>query len=155
MNLSTKSIRHSRLAMVAGCCVASSLLATTAVAHHSYAMFDRQSTKSLKATVRTWEFVSPHAYLWVYVDDADGKPQLWGLEGPGPQALLRAGWNKNTVKPGDHVTVEINPLRDGRNGGNLVRMTLSDGRTMEAGALPGAPGGEAVLNNGPEAVTGK
>jgi hypothetical protein len=131
------------------------LASGSGLAHHSYAMFDRQTTKTLKATVRTWEFVSPHAYLWVYVDDADGKPQLWGLEGPGPQGLLRAGWNKNTVKPGDKVTVDINPLRDGRNGGNLVRMTLGDGRVMEVGALPGAPDGASVLNNGPETVTGK
>jgi len=125
------------------------LTGAAASAHHSYAMFDRQSTKSFEAVVRTWEFASPHAYLWVYINDADGKPQLWGIEGGGPQELLRAGWNKNTVKPGDKVTVTINPLRDGRNGGNLLTLKLADGRTLAAGALPGAPGGEGVLNNGP------
>lgn len=126
-----------------------------ASAHHSYAMFDRNTTKSYQAVVRIWEFTNPHAYLWVYIDDAAGKPQLWGLEAPGPSNLIRAGWNKNTVKPGDKVTVEINPVRDGRNAGNLVKLIASDGRTLEAGPLPGAPGGQGVLNDGPEAAPEK
>lgn len=113
----------------------------SASAHHSYAMFDRDKEISSAATVRIWQFTNPHATLWVYVNDAQGKPQLWGLEAPGPQQLLRNGWDKDTVKPGDKVTVVINPLRDGRNGGSLVKLTLADGRTLGTGGP--APGGEA------------
>lgn len=127
------------------------LVGQQAVAHHSYAMFDRQKVMQYTAVVRTWEFVNPHAYLWVYINAASGEPQLWGLEAPGPTVLFRSGWKKNSVKPGDKITVWIHPLRDGRNGGSLVKLIAPDGRAFEAGELPGAPGGDSALNNGPEA----
>lgn len=107
-----------------------------ASAHHSYAMFDRTKVLTLTGTVRTWELVNPHAYLWVYVSDDKGGTTLWGLEAPGVQALMRAGWKKNTVQPGDKVTVVINPLTDGRPGGNLAQLTLADGRTLRGSVIP-------------------
>lgn len=120
------------------------MLTEQAVAHHSPSAFDLKTTRTFEAVVRTWEFSNPHAFLWVYINDASGTPELWGLEGGGAAALIRAGWNKNTVKPGDKVTVDINPLRDGRNGGSLVNLTLADGRKLQSGPLPGAPGNPAV-----------
>lgn len=123
-----------------------------ASAHHSYSMFDRQTAQTYQGVVRTWEFTNPHAYLWVYIDDAKGAPHLWGLEAPGPATLLRAGWNKNTVKPGDKVTVEINPLADGRTGGNLIKLVAADGRALDVKPLVGAPGGASALNDGPVAL---
>lgn len=130
----------SKVLIAAAASVSTALLASDpATAHHSYAMFDKDKEDSSSALVRTWEFTSPHATLWVYINDAEGKPRLWALEAPGPSALVRSGWDKNTVKPGDKVTVVINPLRDGRNGGSLVKLVLADGRTMNVGA-PTAPG---------------
>ena len=122
---------------------------TPALAHHSYAMFDHARLDQYKAIVRIWEFTNPHAYLWVYINDSHGTPQLWGLEAPGPEQLVRSGWGKNTVSPGDTVTIKINPLRDGRKGGNLVSITTADGRSISTGGLPGAPGAPGALNNGP------
>lgn len=118
---------------------------SVALAHHSYAMFDRDKVVKSDAIVRTWEFTNPHATLWVYINDAQGKPILWGLEAPGPTQLLRSGWDKDTVKPGDKVTVSVNPLRDGRNGGSLVNIVLADGRSMNTG---GPPGGDASAPDG-------
>lgn len=141
-----------RLAIATG---ALSLVAFPATAHHSYSMFDRTKSDSYAAVVRTWEFTNPHATLWVYINDASGKPQLWGLEAPGTAILVRSGWNKYTVKPGDKVTVLINPLRDGRNGGHLIKLTAPDGRTVDAGAIPGGAGGSSALNNGPESAKGE
>lgn len=103
------------------------------MAHHSYAMFDRSKQVDADAIVRIWEFTNPHATLWVYINDAQGKPVLWALEAPGPQQLLRSGWDKDTVKPGDKVKVALNPLRDGANGGSLARLTLNDGRMLGTG----------------------
>ena len=120
-----------------------------AVAHHSYAMFDKSKEIKSDAVVRTWEFTSPHATLWVYINDTEGKPRLWGLEAPGPGALVRNGWDKATVKPGDKVTVFLNPLRDGQNGGSLVKLVLADGRAMAVGA-PAPPGG-TPSNQAPQA----
>ncbi|MGC3982419.1 MAG: DUF6152 family protein [Steroidobacteraceae bacterium] len=115
-----------------------SLAPLAATAHHSYAMFDRSKSVSSEAIVRIWEFTNPHATLWVYINDAQGKPVLWGVEAAGPTQLLRSGWDKNTVKPGDKVTVVINPLRNGSNGGSLVKLTLADGRSLGAGGAPAA-----------------
>lgn len=114
-------------------------------AHHSYAMFDRNSTVALKGVVRTWEFSNPHSTLWLYVDDAKGKPELWGFESLSPGALTRMGWKKTTVKPGDHIAVVINPLKDGRRGGNLVAVTFANGVTRNFGTLP-----QVAPNKGPE-----
>jgi hypothetical protein len=104
-----------------------------ATAHHSYAMFDRSKSLESDAVVRIWQFSNPHATLWVYINDAQGAPILWALEAPGPQQLLRGGWDKNTVKPGDKVKVVVNPLRDGSNGGSLAKLTLADGRVLAMG----------------------
>jgi hypothetical protein len=111
------------------------LMCGTVVAHHSYAMFDINKTMESDAVVRIFEFTNPHAMLWVYINNEQGKPILWGLEAPGPQQLLRNGWDKDTVKPGDKVKVVINPLRNGTNGGSLVKITLSDGRSLGAGPV--------------------
>lgn len=108
-------------------------------AHHSYTMFDRDKVITLQGTVRTWEMGNPHAYLWIYSTNESGEKVLWGLEGPSPLILIRNGWGKNSVKPGDKVTVVVNPLKDGRNGGNLVKMTLEDGRVFYGTRIPGSP----------------
>lgn len=105
-------------------------------AHHSYAMFDRSKSVTYQGVVSVWENINPHALIWVYINDAQGKPQLWGIEGPGPQVLLRHGMDKNAVKPGDKVTVTINPLKDGRNGGNLEKLVLANGKIIDIGKLP-------------------
>lgn len=112
------------------------LSSSPVMAHHSYAMFDDSKELSDLAVVRIWEFSSPHAYLWVYVNDTDGKPVLFGLEAPGPNQLVRAGWDRDTVKPGDKVKVSWHPLRDGRAGGSLSGIVLADGRSMSIDEAP-------------------
>jgi hypothetical protein len=125
---------------------------TSAFAHHSYAMFDQSKETTSDAVVRLWQFSSPHAVLWVYINDASGKPTLWGLEAPGPAQLIRNGWNKETVKPGDKVVVSVNPLHDGRNGGNLAKIKLADGRTLAMGGAPTrAPGSAPAAGAKPTA----
>ena len=113
--------------------------ATAAQAHHSYAMFDRAKTISISGTVYAWEMVNPHSYLWVLVKPETGKEQNWGLEGGGVAALVRSGVTKSMVKPGEKVVVDLHPLRDGRTGGQLVKVTLSDGRVIRVGG-GGEPG---------------
>jgi hypothetical protein len=111
-----------------------------AAAHHSYAMFDLSTTTSTGAVVSTWEFTNPHGKLWVYINDSTGKPKLWALEAPGPAQLLKHGWDKYTVKPGDKVKVSFHPLRGGDQGGSLLKITLTDGREFDAGGPPGNGG---------------
>lgn len=107
------------------------ILALPVPAHHSYAPFDRDREITLQGTVRTWEMGNPHGYLWIYVNDRKGKQQIWGMEAPSPSVLVRNGWSKYSVKPGDKITVTLNPLRDGRNGGNLTSVRFADGRFLD------------------------
>lgn len=111
----------------------------TAYAHHSYAMFEMEKRSTVTGLVKLWEMTNPHATLWLYVQKENKQYDLYAFEAPGPQSLVRAGWDKSTVKPGDKVTVTFAPLRDGRNGGNLIGIVLPDGRTMDAGGIGGQP----------------
>lgn len=118
-----------------------------ASAHHSFAMFAMDKTVTLKGTVRTWEWTNPHAWLWVYVTEVDGKPVadkdgnpvIWGLEGTAPGELMRQGVTNKSLKPGDKITVTARPLKDGRNGGSMGRLTFADG-TVLGGANVSGPG---------------
>ena len=125
--------KFSRLTLVcaAGAAMAAGL-ATAADAHHSYSMFDRDKTVTINGAIRTWEMINPHSYLWINVRKGD-QTEVWGLEGGGIQALVRAGVSKSSVKPGDKVSVDLHPLRDGRTGGQLVKLTLADGKVLRLG----------------------
>jgi hypothetical protein len=110
-------------------------LPSASFAHHSFSMFDTGKTVTITGTVRAWEMVNPHSYLWVNVKQG-AETQVWGLEGGGPAGMLRAGMTKSAMKPGDKVTVELHPLRDGRTGGMLRAVTLENGSVIKLGGPP-------------------
>jgi len=117
-----------RSAALAG--LVAALLAAPALAHHSFAMFDADKTVELSGTVKELQWTNPHSWLQVMVESADGKSIEWSLEMGSPGALARTGWRPRTVVPGDKVTVSIHPLKDGSSGGQLLTVTLPDGRTL-------------------------
>jgi len=95
-------------------------------AHHSFAMYDPAKLLTLTGTVKDFEWTNPHSRVLLITGGLDGKPEdLWSLELPtSPGNLTRMGWSKHSLKAGDHVAIEINPLRDGRHGGSLKKVTL-------------------------------
>jgi hypothetical protein len=101
-----------------------------ALAHHSFAMFDRGRTDTIVGAVKQFEMINPHGWLRVDVVDAQGRANEWSLEAGGPGQMQRQGWTQTTVRPGDTVTVRIHPLRDGSYGGQLVSVTLPDGKVL-------------------------
>ena len=111
--------------------------------HHSGAMFDRSKEMKITGTVSEFQWTNPHASFKVDVLGADGKTETWSIEMNGPNNLIRAGWKRTTIKPGDKVTVTINPLRDGRPGGWYLGITLADGRTLGGAGEP-TGGGEGT-----------
>jgi hypothetical protein len=117
-------------------CLAASLVAGSALAHHSTAMFEWGKERVLDGTIDKYEWTQPHTFVWIVVPGKAGKAQQWGFEGMSPSWLGRRGWNIHTLTRGDKVKVVYYPLRDGRQGGFFVRVTLPDGRTLDA--LPGA-----------------
>jgi hypothetical protein len=125
-----------RILSLAG--VAVTLLAAPAAAHHSFAMFDQNKVVTLTGTVTEFEWVNPHSWLHFTVD-ANGQKQEWSLELASIGQQTRVGWTATTVKPGDRITVEFNPLRDGSRGGTLLAAVLPDGRKLGHGGMPANP----------------
>lgn len=98
-----------------------------ASAHHSFAMFEPTKTLTLKGTIKTFQWTNPHVIILVVVQpEGGGAAQEWALETTSPGVLTRAGWTRNSLKPGDKVSVVFSPLRDGSHGGALNSATLLD-----------------------------
>jgi hypothetical protein len=108
------------------------LLGGAAWAHHSYAMFDRGKTDTVVGTVKNFELINPHGWLQLMVRDDQGKDREWSLETGGPGQMAGAGWKPTTVKPGDKITAQIHPMREGSYGGQLVSVKLPNGQTLES-----------------------
>ncbi len=116
------------------------VVATAAWVLHSAAIFDRSKETKITGTVTEFQWTNPHASFKVDVLGDDGKAETWSIEMNGPNNLIRAGWKRTTLKPGDKVTVTLNPLRDGRPGGWYLGITLADGRTLGGAGDPGTGG---------------
>ncbi|WP_404712301.1 DUF6152 family protein [Sphingomonas sp. MMS24-J13] len=119
-------------------------LAGPASAHHSYAMFDGNKVITLKGTVDEFRWTNPHVALFVKVE---GAPEaVWAVELTSPGNLTRLGWARSSVKPGDKVEVEINPLRDGQHGGGFRSLKLvATGQVLKGRLYDiGAEGGKTA-----------
>ena len=102
-----------------------------ALAHHSFAMFDFQASKTVTGTVEQFDWTNPHTFIWLQVPTgAGGASERYGFEGMSPNYLGRRGWSKETLKPGDKVTVTYHPLKDGSKGGTYQKVTLSNGKEL-------------------------
>jgi Family of unknown function (DUF6152) len=105
-----------------------------ASAHHSFAMFDALHPKEISGTVKEFRFVSPHTILIVTVKGEDGVDKDWILEGGAPGLQVREGLTSKSLKPGDEITVTINPLHSGAEGGSYqpAQVKFKDGRLVVA-----------------------
>ena len=105
------------------------LVATPALAHHSFAMFDTRSEVTLTGAVREFQWTNPHSWLQLQVERG-GTTVEYSIELGSPNSMSRRGWRKTTFLPGDKVTVVINPMRDGAPGGALVYAIDREGKRM-------------------------
>jgi hypothetical protein len=104
----------------------------TAFAHHSFAMFDRDKEVTLTGTVREFQWTNPHAFIEMDVPDAKaGSSEKWSIELNSPNNLTRQGWKSSMLKPGDKISLTMNPLRDGKKGGLFVSVVLPDGKVIK------------------------
>ena len=109
---------------------AAALLAGSAQAHHSFAMFDANKTTSVTGTVKEFEWLNPHTWVHIVAPNADGKAVTWSFEGGSTGQLMTSGWKADTLKPGDKITLGFHPLKDGSYGGQLLTVKLADGKTL-------------------------
>lgn len=99
-----------------------------ALAHHSFAVFFDETTQvSVTGTVTAFRFTNPHGTIVLNGTDGTGRQQEWRVETTAPVVLQRRGWTRTSVKPGDRVTVEGWPARDGKPYMRLRLATMADG----------------------------
>ncbi len=113
------------------------LFVTPCLAHHSFAMFDQTRTVTLQGTVKELQWTNPHCYLQVLVPGQNATAE-WSIEMHSPLAMYRMGWKPGSFKPGDKVTVVLNPLKDGSNAGRLLTAIDAGGRTLGTTRQPPA-----------------
>ena len=124
--------------------LATGALALTAgptLAHHSFAMFDRDNQIDLEGVVQEFRFVNPHTFIYLVVKQDDGSTVTWSLEGQSPSTLVRDGWTSKTLKPGDEIKMRIAPLRSGAPGGAFAtdQINFRDGRVLDVSHRTGFP----------------
>lgn len=120
---------RSRPALMAAICLSATIAcATAAQAHHSTSEFDLNTTLTLEGAVQTTQWSNPHCYLTLVTQDKAGKTQVWRLEYGTPGVNVRMGWQRDSVKAGDKVTVDIAPAANGSQNGAILTATMSDKR---------------------------
>jgi hypothetical protein len=123
-----------KLSSIHTCVVALALIAsgtaTSTSAHHSFAMFDKNTRSTVEGTVFKFEWTNPHVFIIVDVPDNEGNRKRYTIESGSVSLLMRAGWKPSTLKPGDRISVDFYPLRNGDTGGLLEGVTLAVGRVF-------------------------
>ena len=101
---------------------------TSAMAHHSTTMFDKDKVSTITGVVKEVQWTNPHVAIFIEGTIKDGDaPTLWLMEMTSPGNLTRGGgWSRNVVKVGDKAVVDFSPLRNGNKGGALKKITLVD-----------------------------
>ena len=113
-------------------------------AHHSFAaQDDAAKPNTLTGKVTKVEWTNPHIYIYMDVpDEKTGSAVNWALEMGGPNALIRLGWTRNSLKPDDLITVEGSLAKDGSHLANAKSIVMTaTGKKMLAGSSGGTGGG--------------
>jgi hypothetical protein len=103
-----------------------------ALAHHGNASYDYEKTVTFKGTVTQWLWSNPHCLLKFDVKDDKGEVQHWVTETSSPVDMNRIGWSSNILKPGDEITIDVMPSKNGTPVGRIRQVTLSDGTVLKA-----------------------
>jgi hypothetical protein len=130
--MSTPQLRLRLAALtLAGVVTVAVLPVAPAQAHHSFAMFDAAQTLNTAATVKEFQWGSPHTWIELIVLAPDNTEKPLSLELTTISGLKRNGWKPTSLKPGDKVTVTYHPMRDGTAAGQLIEVMTEDGQTLK------------------------
>ena len=107
------------------------VLASAAGAHHSFAVyFDSSKNVTITGTVTSFRFTNPHGTIALDVTDAQGRVTHWRAETNAPVVLTRRGWTREIIKPGETITIEGWPSRDGKAYMRMRRAVDANGRLI-------------------------
>jgi hypothetical protein len=104
------------------------------LAHHGAAQFDVGKKVTVKGKVVEWFWANPHCFLRFDAAGDDGQVVRWAVETQSGPNIVPQGFTKQTFKVGDQVTVTLEPVKNGRPLGRLLRVVLADGSTLPLGA---------------------
>ena len=126
-----------KLAIVFFAVVGLSLVSAPLFAHHGNASYDTTKTVMLKGTVTDYIWANPHVFLKVDAKDDSGNTVHWIIEAQSTVTQNAAGWSKATFKPGDEVTLEVTPMKNGAPVGRFKGRIVINGTVFKDGAQPG------------------
>ena len=134
-------MRSRLFAVVAGAVFVVAAAAVPVIAHHSFAAeFDAKKPVKLQGTVTKMEWINPHSWIHIDVKNADGTVTTWMVEGGAPNALIRRGWNRDSLPAGTEILVEGFQAKDGAARANGRDITFPDGKKLFVGSSgTGAP----------------
>ena len=99
-------------------------------AHHGAASYDTAQMTTLKGTVTNIQWMNPHASIFIEVNDTAGQVQKYTVESVSPLGLSRIGWTKDSLKPGDHITVTGNLSKNGTHILRLKKIVFPTGKEL-------------------------
>jgi uncharacterized protein DUF6152 len=102
-------------------------------AHHGGASYDREHPITVTGVVTEFQFINPHSRILIDVKNTQGAIEKWAVESGPPERLFRAGWRTDSLKPGDQVTVNGFPAKDGSKVLGLRQLTTSNGTVLTPG----------------------
>jgi uncharacterized protein DUF6152 len=106
------------------------LCAGPALSHHSNVEYEVTKVITVTGVVTEFEWVNPHTWLHLTVDDAKDGKVVWLAEGRAPGILMRAGWTRSSLKGGETVTVDMSPAKNGMRKAIIARITKADGTIL-------------------------
>jgi hypothetical protein len=107
-------------------------ISAPSIGHHSFAaVFDSDSTVEVSGVVTKLDWRNPHAWIFLDVTDDEGESQEWSFELGSVNGLIRRGWSRNSLKPGDEISISGYRARDGSFRGNAKTITLQGGERLD------------------------
>jgi len=100
-------------------------------AHHSMSIYDMSKTTTMKVTVANFDWSNPHVQIHFDVKDGKGNVERWLAECPGPNRLSKGGWDKDSLKPQEEITITGNPTKDGSKSIRLESVVLPNGQELK------------------------
>jgi hypothetical protein len=100
-------------------------------AHHGTASYDTSKSATVKGTVTDFQFVNPHVLVFLDAKDDKGSVQKWQGELTSPNHLVRNGWTKSSLKPGDQITLAGFPAKSGVTSLWITKVLLADGTSLD------------------------
>jgi hypothetical protein len=107
------------------------LVSTPVNAHHGPAEYDTNTQTTLKGTITDFQFMNPNSIILFDVTDAAGNTQKWSAEALSATSMVRQGWSKTILKPGDQITIVGNISKNGSHTMRLNKIVLSSGKDLK------------------------